>query len=385
MAAAGVSEDFKDQFRCASCKKYLRPPVITCVKGHNICELCHASLTFKKCPTGRCAYTKPLVQNATIEAMLKTLRLPMSCKHDGCDVELGGDEICAHEEECPHRKIRCPVLTCRREVKLIDLERHLPLTHEFMMNGNWHPLRFDPETGGAASLDDTPGRLKNKKPLLFGRRNLHEEFGSVEDLRRLPDDIARALAVSNGATATAVATSSSIKKCYMKTWMQSGDMRMFAAAILKDDFWYVWSMVSGTENQAKKFRCKIRLESDKHPFSTTFCGPVMSIENPILNLAKQITAEKFANERGCFIVHSTMVKTEMHFMCKITEVQSPADEALCIMCQDRRPEVVLAPCGHQNVCGPCAHEWNGRPPRDGGGSCPMCRQPIAMIVSPIPL
>ena len=117
----------------------------------------------------------------------------------------------------------------------------------------------------------------------------------------------------------------------------------------------------------------------------------MSIESDALKGG----IEGFRKHLGCFVVRDSEVlkhwdlineSPELPFTFKITKADTPpTDEPLCIMCQDRRPEVVLAPCGHQNVCGPCAHEWNGRPPRDGGGSCPMCRQPIAMIVSPIPL
>ena len=158
---------------------------------------------------------------------------------------------------------------------------------------------------------------------------------------------------------------------------------MIGVAIQKDDFWYLWTTVTATENQAKKYRCEIGLKSKKHPFITTFCGPTTSIDNLRLSEVKQMTADKFSNEHGCFIVHSTMVKEdEVEFTCKIYEAESPADENLCMVCQDRRPEVVLAPCSYQNVC---AEEWNSRPPRDGGGCCPMCRQPIVMIVSPIPL
>merc|ERR1712150_469429 len=29
----------------------------------------------------------------------------------------------------------------------------------------------------------------------------------------------------------------------------------------------------------------------------------------------------------------------------------------CIVCLDREPNVVLVPCGHQNLCSQCAHKW----------------------------
>ena len=52
----------------------------------------------------------------------------------------------------------------------------------------------------------------------------------------------------------------------------------------------------------------------------------------------------------------------------------------CVICMDRKPEVVLAPCGHQNICAPCANQW-----KEENGCCPTDRRPIEMIVSLIPL
>ena len=52
----------------------------------------------------------------------------------------------------------------------------------------------------------------------------------------------------------------------------------------------------------------------------------------------------------------------------------------CVICMDCRPEVVLAPCGHQNICAPCAYQW-----KEENGCCPTDRRPIEMIVSLIPL
>ena len=391
--AGGVSEDFRDQFRCVSCKKYLRPPVITCEKGHNICKHCHTSMCATslvravECPKEKCTYTKPLVQNATIEAMMKALKLPVTCRYGGCAQDLSADEIYGHEEERLHREIFCPVLNCRREVKPATLDRHLRASHEAMMNGKWQVLSFDSAEARISLAEDGSSSRRRRR-----------RGGAAENAES---------AGSNGAPAA-----SPIKMCAMKVGMQSGDKRGFAYAVHKEDFWHVWTMHCGSESQARKFSCEIRLHSDMQPFSNTFRGPIVSIESPLFNkitsamftffgprrfMFNEKSLEKFCAETGCFTVHSHEVlkhiptapsdpeDVAVPFTCKVIETQSPVDGDLCIMCQDRRPEVVLAPCGHQNVCGPCAHEWNGRPPRDGGGSCPFCRQPITMIVSPIPL
>ena len=51
------------------------------------------------------------------------------------------------------------------------------------------------------------------------------------------------------------------------------------------------------------------------------------------------------------------------------------DTPTCIVCFDRRPDVVLEPCGHHNLCGPCAHQWN-----ESRKQCPMDRLRIWAIL-----
>lgn len=53
---------------------------------------------------------------------------------------------------------------------------------------------------------------------------------------------------------------------------------------------------------------------------------------------------------------------------------------ICVICMDRDPQVVLVPCGHQNLCAPCAHQW-----KEENGCCPTDRREIQMIVTTIPL
>ena len=42
-------------------------------------------------------------------------------------------------------------------------------------------------------------------------------------------------------------------------------------------------------------------------------------------------------------------------------LKRPMNQTLtCIVCLSRKPDVVLVPCGHQQLCGPCAYELNER-------------------------
>ena len=56
---------------------------------------------------------------------------------------------------------------------------------------------------------------------------------------------------------------------------------------------------------------------------------------------------------------------------------------ICCVCMDSPPQVVLVPCGHMNICDPCAREWkkkrNVGEGKKCGGSCPTCRRKIKKI------
>ena len=60
----------------------------------------------------------------------------------------------------------------------------------------------------------------------------------------------------------------------------------------------------------------------------------------------------------------------------LDQLIKPLDEnSTCIVCMDNRSEVVLVPCGHQNMCGPCAHQWD-----EEQKGCPMDRIKISGIL-----
>ena len=67
------------------------------------------------------------------------------------------------------------------------------------------------------------------------------------------------------------------------------------------------------------------------------------------------------------------------------EQQENREIQKCCICYDRPPQVVLVPCGHMNICAPCAHEWNEKPRHEGGGACPNCRKRIRLIQPFVPL
>ena len=61
----------------------------------------------------------------------------------------------------------------------------------------------------------------------------------------------------------------------------------------------------------------------------------------------------------------------------------------CCVCLVNPPQVVLVPCGHMNICDPCAREWKKKRPvgegKECGGGCPTCRRKIKKIQVFVPL
>ena len=58
------------------------------------------------------------------------------------------------------------------------------------------------------------------------------------------------------------------------------------------------------------------------------------------------------------------------------KITTPSNQAAtCIVCLDLKPDVALVPCGHQNMCGACAHQWN-----EEQKGCPIDRTKILEIL-----
>ena len=71
---------------------------------------------------------------------------------------------------------------------------------------------------------------------------------------------------------------------------------------------------------------------------------------------------------------------DLELLCIIMEkaVKPVVENSECIVCLDRRPNVVLFPCGHQNLCSVCA----SRLKKEGQG-CPIDRMPIFHVHNPV--
>ena len=83
-------------------------------------------------------------------------------------------------------------------------------------------------------------------------------------------------------------------------------------------------------------------------------------------------AEAQANVPG----HPHNVLCKELFELLLEKAKEPLNETeTCLVCMDHTPDVVLIPCGHQNMCGACAHQW-GQEKME----CPSDRIPISKII-----
>ena len=93
----------------------------------------------------------------------------------------------------------------------------------------------------------------------------------------------------------------------------------------------------------------------------------LSKENILVGKANKNgeTPISIANKKGHFEVEALLKK-------KIKRQQHEAEK--CFACEDRTPDVVFFPCGHQNMCRPCAEHWHTE-----NKGCPIDRIPISQI------
>ena len=113
---------FLDQFRCCKCWKYLRPPIRTvCKRGHNVCGNCFTALGKSHCPVSpECQRISEDIQDVAVETMMKSLKLPMSCKNHAAGCDFSGsleDVITQAGGRLPlsERAVRCTLMLPRHQ------------------------------------------------------------------------------------------------------------------------------------------------------------------------------------------------------------------------------------------------------------------------------
>ena len=110
---------------------------------------------------------------------------------------------------------------------------------------------------------------------------------------------------------------------------------------------------------------------------------IIAVSEGYTNIAKLLLQNKNllmekANNNGetpLKIAHETW-QFELKSLLKRKLKRTFQESEACFVCLDRKPEVILSPCGHNNLCSLCAHQW-----RREKDECPLDRIPIAGIKS----
>ena len=79
-----------------------------------------------------CGQTISVVRCLIIEELLKLSSMRFKCSNEvrGCQEVEEKDEMIAHEQECVHRQVKCPKISCIEIVKFNDLIRHMKETEQ---------------------------------------------------------------------------------------------------------------------------------------------------------------------------------------------------------------------------------------------------------------
>ncbi|XP_044759565.1 E3 ubiquitin-protein ligase DIS1-like [Coccinella septempunctata] len=86
--------------RCPRCTAFLKPPIYSCTKGHNYCNIC-----FENNSTNcyHCSSKKAPFRCTLMERIYSELRFPCKYYSKGCSRVLRGVLLPLHEYECSYK------------------------------------------------------------------------------------------------------------------------------------------------------------------------------------------------------------------------------------------------------------------------------------------
>ncbi|XP_049823915.1 E3 ubiquitin-protein ligase sina-like [Aethina tumida] len=124
-----IMYDLIDEFKCAVCFDYMKPPIRMCVTGHSCCKSCFQRM--KQCP--ECRGKKSNFRNLNLERIYYKLVFPCENAEYGCNVVAKGLEVMKHEGKCRYGYLQCPLTAygCSWSGAYNTMEDHLKAEHDF--------------------------------------------------------------------------------------------------------------------------------------------------------------------------------------------------------------------------------------------------------------
>jgi len=100
-----VEQILLSQLECPDCMEYMRPPIILCANGHNICNICKPEV--RHCAICRQQFLN--TRNVALEKVATEVKYPCTYRNYGCGEIYSFDLIGGHQEKCQYIPQPCPV------------------------------------------------------------------------------------------------------------------------------------------------------------------------------------------------------------------------------------------------------------------------------------
>jgi len=118
------------ELECPVCMDYMVPPIMMCVNGHNVCDICRPKIP--RCPTCRQEFLSG--RNVALEHLARDVKYPCSYQKYGCEEFLVHDTVREHQHRCHYRPQTCPVskisnVQCGWNGTYNDIKKHLMEQH----------------------------------------------------------------------------------------------------------------------------------------------------------------------------------------------------------------------------------------------------------------
>jgi len=108
-----IEQSLWSVLECPVCMEYMRPPIILCVNGHNICSICRPQLA--ECPTCRKRFLS--TRNVGLEKLAREMKYPCTHRQFGCKEGFALDKLDEHQAQCRYRQLKCPAARCSPGIK----------------------------------------------------------------------------------------------------------------------------------------------------------------------------------------------------------------------------------------------------------------------------
>ena len=119
------NDEINDFITCNVCREIILPPIMQCIKGHLICNMCRVKC--KNCP--QCRAKLDNSRNFVFEKIVSDMKF--ECKHDKCNELVEYQKLKEHHDTCKFKPFQCFKHKCDYEhIKYENIIKHLKEDHK---------------------------------------------------------------------------------------------------------------------------------------------------------------------------------------------------------------------------------------------------------------